>query len=100
MLQANPMVAKIRHGLTKRVLTEIGRRAEEDPAAYAQFWTTFGAVLKEGLYEDFENRDTLLGLARFRSTASDDLVRLDDSLGRMNAEIGRASCRASVCQSG
>ncbi|HET8729356.1 MAG TPA: molecular chaperone HtpG [Alphaproteobacteria bacterium] len=83
MLQSNPMVAKIRQGLTKRVLAEIGRKAKDEPESYATFWDAFGAVLKEGLYEDSDHRDTLLDLARFRTTASDGLVSLDDYVGRM-----------------
>ena len=71
MLQNNPVVAKIRQGLTKRVLTEIGKRAEKEPDAYAGFWSQFGAVLKEGAYEDHENRDRILSLLRFRSTHDD-----------------------------
>src|SRR6202008_462488 len=68
MLQSNPMVARIRRQLTGRVLTELGKKAEEAPEEYAKFWDNFGAVVKEGLYEDREQRDTMLGLARFRST--------------------------------
>jgi molecular chaperone HtpG len=83
MLQANPVVAKIRQGLTKRVLDELARRATDDAAGYATFWDAFGAVLKEGLYEDHGRRDVLLGLARFRSTQADGLVGLDDYVGRM-----------------
>ena len=57
--------------------------AAEDPAGYAGFWEAFGAVLKEGLYEDFENRDRLLGLARFRSTEVDGWTSLADYVSRM-----------------
>ena len=46
----------------------LAKLAENDPAAYAKIWENFGVVLKEGLYEDFERRDQLLKLARFRST--------------------------------
>src|SRR5580700_7222674 len=74
MLQSNPMASRIRQQLTKRVLTELGKKAGEAPDAYSKFWDNFGAVLKEGLYEDREHRDELLGLARFRSTARDELV--------------------------
>jgi len=83
MLQSNPMVARIRQQLTRRVLTELGKKAEEAPAEYATFWDNFGAVLKEGLYEDREQRDTLLGLARFRSTAREGLVSLDEYVAAM-----------------
>ena len=83
MLQSNPMVARIRQQLTRRVLTEIGKKASEAPEEYARFWDNFGAVLKEGLYEDREQRDTLLPLVRLRSTARDGLVTLDDYIAAM-----------------
>lgn len=83
MLQSNPMVARIRQQLTKRVLTELGKKAGETPDEYGQFWDNFGAVLKEGLYEDREQRDELLGLARFRSTARDGLAALDEYVAAM-----------------
>lgn len=105
MLQNNPVVARIRAGLVRRILSELSKRAappsptdevdadmpeasaadadDSAPDTYTSFWTNFGAVLKEGLYEDAENRQTLLTLARFRSTASDGLVSLADYIGRM-----------------
>jgi molecular chaperone HtpG len=83
MLQHNPLLAKIRTGLVKRVLGELEKKAEKAPEDYAKFWDNFGAVLKEGLYEDTDQRDKLLGLVRFRSTAGDGLVSLADYVGRM-----------------
>jgi len=83
MLQSNPTVARIRQQLTRRVLTELGKKAAEVPEDYAKFWDSFGAVLKEGLYEDREQRDPLLELARFRSTGRDGLVSLDDYVAAM-----------------
>jgi molecular chaperone HtpG len=83
MLQSNPMVARIRQQLTRRVLTELGKKATEAADEYATFWDNFGAVLKEGLYEDREQRDTLLELARFRSTAREGLVSLDEYVEKM-----------------
>jgi len=83
MLQHNPMIAKIRNAVVKRVLGELKKKAQKAPDDYAAFWDNFGAVLKEGLYEDSGQRETLLGLARFRSTAGDGLVSLADYLGRM-----------------
>ena len=78
MLQSNPMAARIRQQLTKRILTEIGKKANESSEEYIKFWDNFGAVLKEGLYEDHEHREELLTLARFRSTVRDGLVSLDE----------------------
>jgi len=80
------MLARMRSQIVKRVLSEIGKKAKDDPADYAKFWDNFGAVLKEGIYEDHDNRDTLLDLARFRSTAGDDLISLDDYVARMKPE--------------
>lgn len=85
MLQNTPLIAKMKSGLTKRVLTELKRKAEKEPEAYAKFWDNFGAVLKEGLYEDIANRDRLLEVARFRTTRSgDELVSLK-TYGRAHA---------------
>jgi molecular chaperone HtpG len=83
MLQSNPMVARIRQQLTRRILSELTKKAGEAAGEYAKFWDNFGAVLKEGLYEDRDHRDELLGLARFRSTTRDELVSLDDYLAAM-----------------
>src|SRR5262249_43774339 len=86
MLQQNPILTLIRGGLVKRVLGELGKKAENDKEAYRAFWGNFGAVLKEGIYEEAEHRETLLKLARFRSTksgAENELVSLADYVGRM-----------------
>jgi molecular chaperone HtpG len=84
MLQNDPKLAQIKTGLTKRVLGEIKKKAEKAPDDYATFWRTFGAVLKEGLYEDPANRDRILELVRFRSTRGDDLIGLDTYVEAMN----------------
>lgn len=83
MLQHNPVVAKIRNGLVTRVLNELKKRAEKEPDSYAGFWEAFGPLIKEGIYESFENRDDLLTLVRCESTAGDGLVSLKDYVGRM-----------------
>src|SRR5713101_5991065 len=83
MLQSNPMAARIRQQLTRRILTELTKKASEASDEYPKFWDNFGAVLKEGLYEDREHRDELLGLVRFRSTARDGLVSLDEYIAAM-----------------
>ena len=83
MLQSNPMVARMRRQLTGRVLSELQKKAADAPEEYGKFWDNFGAVLKEGLYEDRDQRDTLLGLARFRSTTREGWVSLDDYVAAM-----------------
>jgi molecular chaperone HtpG len=71
MIQESPMLAAIRKGVTGRVLSELDKLAGRDSDAYTKIWDNFGAVLKEGLYEDFERREALLKLARFKTTTSD-----------------------------
>jgi len=83
MLQSNPMIARMRRQLTGRVLTELTKKATEAAEDYEKFWDNFGAVLKEGLYEDRDQRDTLLALARFRSTTRDGWVSLDQYVEAM-----------------
>ena len=70
MIQESPMLAAIRKGVTGRVLSELDKLATRDAEAYAKIWENFGAVLKEGLYEDFDRREALLKLARFKTTTS------------------------------
>ena len=71
-IQESPLLAAIRKGATSRVLAEFERLADKEPQTFAKIWDTFGAVVKEGIYEDFERRDALLKLARFKTTASGD----------------------------
>lgn len=84
ILQDNPMITRMRSAIVKRVLTELGKKADKAPDEYKLFWENFGPVIKEGLYEDFENRDAIQKIARFHSTTGgDDLVSLEDYVGRM-----------------
>lgn len=83
MMQRDPKLAKIRKGLVKRVLGELKKKAEKAPEDYAEFWDNFGAVLKEGIYEDTDNREALMALARFRSTKNDGLIALADYVDGM-----------------
>jgi len=77
MLQKDPKLARIKAGLVKRVLGELKKTADKDAEGYARFWENFGAVLKEGLYEDAASREQLLPLCRFRAIGGDGLVTLD-----------------------
>ncbi len=83
MLQHNPLLAKIRSGLVKRILGELKKKAKKDIEGYASFWNNFGAVLKEGLYESGDYREDLLTLAHFHSTGQEDLTSLAGYVGRM-----------------
>jgi len=71
MIQDSPVLSAIQKGVSNRILSELEKMAVAEPERYAAVWENFGAVLKEGLYEDYARRDTLLGLARFKTTMSD-----------------------------
>jgi len=83
MMQHNPVVAKISQGLTKRIFGELKKSAEKKPEDYVTFWETFGPVLKEGLYEDGDNRERILELARFKSSERDGWISLADYVTAM-----------------
>jgi molecular chaperone HtpG len=68
MLQKNPQVMQIRKAVSGRIIAELETLASKDEASFGKIWDAFGAVLKEGIYEDPERRDQLLALARFQST--------------------------------
>jgi len=88
LLQQDAEVEAIRGGLARRVLDMLTRLASEEPEKYRTFWHEFGAVLKEGLGEDPVNRDKILPLMRFASTAEADnepRVSLKQYLERMKA---------------
>src|SRR5216683_3885217 len=70
MIQESPILTAIKKGVTSRVLGDLEKLAEKEPDSYAKIWDNFGAVMKEGIYDDFERRDTLLALSRFKTTAS------------------------------
>ena len=75
ILQQDARVSRIRTALTKRVLSRLETMAEKEPEDYQLFWDEFGEVLKEGAGEDFANREQLLKLYRFASTAGEGETR-------------------------
>lgn len=77
MLQDNPQLKKIQKGLVSKLLKELKDRSK-NAEEYNAFWSNFGSVLKEGLYEDFERRDEILELSRFRTSAGEDWRSLKD----------------------
>ncbi|WP_306223836.1 molecular chaperone HtpG [Bosea beijingensis] len=84
MIQDSPLLGAIKKGVTNRVLSDLTKLTDQDADAFAKIWENFGAVIKEGLYEDYERRAQLLGLARFRSTASGEGLRsLKDYVGSL-----------------
>jgi len=86
MLQQNALVAKIKHGIVGRLLKELKKRAENYDD-YIKFWNNFGMAFKEGIYEDFANREEIAGLSLFNSTESGEkLTTLDAYIERMKPE--------------
>jgi molecular chaperone HtpG len=85
MLQTTPVLARIRKAVTGRVLSELKTRAKET-SEYEKFWNNFGAVLKEGAFEDSEHRADISFLLRFHSSTQDGLVSLADYVARMPAD--------------
>ena len=83
LLQESRDVKAIREGSTKRVLSMLEDVAENQKDKYAEFWGQFGAVLKEGVGEDFANQERLARLLRFASTQADEGVSFTDYVGRM-----------------
>ena len=86
MLQQSPLIAKIRQGTVSRILKELKKRSK-DYEDYKKFWDAFGIAFKEGIYEDFANREEIAGLSRFVSTNdTEKLTSLDDYIGRAQPE--------------
>jgi molecular chaperone HtpG len=71
MLQNNPQLAQIRKAVTSRVITELENLGDKEPEAFAKIWDGFGPVIKEGIWEDYERREKLLGLSRFTTTSGE-----------------------------
>jgi molecular chaperone HtpG len=86
LLQGSRVVDHIRNNAVRKVLKLLGGLAANEPEKYATFWSEFGTILKEGIADDFSNRDEIAGLLRFTSTKSAGLeadVSLVEYTGRM-----------------
>lgn len=89
ILQQNKQVDTIRSAVAKKTLSMLEKLAQDDKEKYAQFWTEFGGVIKEGPAEDFTNRESIAKLLRFASTHADTAVQdvsLEDYVKRMKPE--------------
>ena len=79
ILQQNRVVTSIRTASVKKILSELKNIAEKQPEQYRKFIEEYNRPLKEGLYGDFGNRETLLDLIRFKSTKAEGLTSLGGS---------------------
>jgi len=90
MLQNNPVVTKIRSSLVKRTISDLKKKLAKDRESYEKFWENFGPVLKEGIYEDFERKDSILEISLFKNSKSSKLITLNeyiDSMGKKQKDI-------------
>ncbi len=78
ILQSNAVMNKIKNASVKKVLSELSKMAKKDKEKYATFYAEFGNVLKEGLYNDFANREKILELLQFKTLNSDEVVMIED----------------------
>ncbi len=106
MLQTTPVLARIRRAVTNRVITELKTRARQEAPqdnknahndesqvtfdtnehSYEKFWENFGAVVKEGIWDDAEHRNEIAPLLRFRSSTQEGWTSLEAYVGRMRPE--------------
>lgn len=85
ILQQNRVMAKIRSNSVKKIIDKI-KNIAKDETKYSEFYNEYGRMIKEGVYQDHENKDTLLDLLRFKSTKEDGVVSLQDYIDRMQSE--------------
>lgn len=87
-LQYNPIIAKIRTAVTKRVLSDLDKLSRDDAPAFITFWGQFGAAVKEGLYDAEGHRDAIFKICRFYSTHDDGekFVSLEQYIERMKED--------------
>ena len=83
MLQNNPVVKKIRNALVRRTIGDLKKKLANDRSSYEEFWSNFGPVIKEGIYEDTEKKDTLLEIALFKNSNSSKLITLEEYIEAM-----------------
>ena len=78
MLQNNPIISKIKKGLTNKILNEIENLSKKEKTKFETFWNNFGAVLKEGIYEQNDHHEKILPLLRFENSINDNKISLEE----------------------
>ena len=86
ILQQNRILSSIKTASVKKILSELKNIASNDPEKYAKFIAEYNRPLKEGLYSDFANRETLLDLVRVKSTKAEGLTSFADAKARMKPD--------------
>ncbi len=85
-LQNNHILEKIKRSTIKKIITELRKKSENERESYLEFWNNFGAVLKEGLCESFEQRDDILDICLFYSALKNEYVTLQDYVDNMKSD--------------
>ncbi len=83
ILQQNRQIQMIRRNLAKKILSTLKDMLAKERETYAKFWGEFGRVLKEGVYQDLDNREALLDIALFETTQSSEKTTLAEYIARM-----------------
>jgi len=86
ILQSNAVMNKIQKSSVKKVLSELAKMAKKDSKKYDDFYAEFGNVLKEGLYNDFDNREKILELMKFNTLNSESTVMIEDFVKNVDEE--------------
>ena len=86
ILQKNQILEKIKKNSTKKLLTEFQTLLDSDKKKYFEFYDSYGIPLKEGLYQDFENKDALLDLMCFKTNKSDEYITLKEYVDTMKKD--------------
>jgi molecular chaperone HtpG len=84
MLQNDPIVNKIKSHLTKKILSELKLELKKSKESYIKFWSNFGSIIKEGIHEDFSNKENILDISLFYSSKSKSLISLQDYIDKKN----------------
>ncbi len=85
ILQQNRVLSKIKSNTVKKIIDEI-TKLSKNSEKYSDFYTQFGKPLKEGLYQDYENRDKLIELIRFNTTKSDKMISFSEYVMNMDKD--------------
>ena len=83
MLQNDPVLAKIKNNIVKKVLSELSKEIKNNKEEYTKFWKNFGPTLKEGIHEDFNNKENILKLSMFYSSTQKNLTTINEYIDRM-----------------
>jgi len=86
ILQSNAVMSKIKNASVKKVLSELAKMSKKKPEDYKKFYAEFGNVLKEGLYNDFANREKILELLQFNTLNSNEPVMIEDFVKNVDEE--------------